>query len=177
MKVKVIVTAIMVTMALVILTMADNNHSPQSFTVGLTSTLVIPSVHPLSAENWAITNAYSVGDYVQVYTNNMRRYFWCVGAGTSNTGAPAWSTSADTADDSVTWRYIDQKRTALYIGNDNDGALYLGWGTAAVTNKGMRLNANGGSRLMEDMKAWQGEVYAISPAAVTNTVLTQDLAQ
>ena len=45
---------------------------------------------------------------------------------------------------------------ALFI-NDADEAMYLGLGTAAVMNKGIRLNANGGSY---EMSAALGNLYA-----------------
>ena len=37
------------------------------------------------------------------------------------------------------------KREYALIQNDSDEAMYLGIGTAAVLNTGVRLNANGGS--------------------------------
>jgi hypothetical protein len=45
---------------------------------------------------------------------------------------------------------------ALFI-NDADEAIYLGLGVAAVMNKGIRLNANGGSY---EMSAALGNLYA-----------------
>jgi len=45
---------------------------------------------------------------------------------------------------------------ALFI-NDADEAMYLGLGVAAAMNKGIRLNANGGSY---EMSAALGNLYA-----------------
>lgn len=156
--------------------MAENNYEQQSVSVGLTSKLIVPAADPNTTNRWIASTAFSYGDYIRVFTNNMSRYFWCTTAGTSSNTTPVWVYTNDTIEASgVVWRSIDQNRGSVYIGNDNAGALYLGWGRAAEANKGYRINALGGSLIDSDDGVKDGEIYGISPAGVTNDVLTQIL--
>lgn len=49
-------------------------------------------------------------------------------------------------------------RVKITIINDSDEAIYLAYGKAAVSNKGIRLNANGGNITEE---TWTGAINAI----------------
>jgi hypothetical protein len=61
-------------------------------------------------------------------------------------------------------------RDTLYICNDSDAVIYLGFDTAAVLNKGIRLNANGGSLVDE---TYTGAVYGITAVASKNITIMQ----
>ena len=56
------------------------------------------------------------------------------------------------------------KRNYLLIINDSDTVVYLAFGEAAVANKGVRLNANGGSYEMSERfgNLHQGAVNCIN---------------
>jgi uncharacterized protein (DUF39 family) len=49
--------------------------------------------------------------------------------------------------------------------NDSDTVMYLALGAAAVKNKGIRLNANGGSLEFTAVNLYKGPVYAIHAGA------------
>jgi hypothetical protein len=69
----------------------------------------------------------------------------------------------------ITSTAIVAKNTArlhLVIINDSSNIIYLGIGTAAVANKGIRLNANGGSYEMNDQNL---DVQAVNGIAVGGT--------
>lgn len=52
-------------------------------------------------------------------------------------------------------------RVTLELINDSKSIMYLGLGHDAVMNKGIRLNANGGSYGMDDLNLFLGAIYAI----------------
>lgn len=55
-------------------------------------------------------------------------------------------------------------RTGLILTNDSDTVLYLGFGGAAVINKGFRMNASGGAYEMNETNLYTGAIYAITAA-------------
>lgn len=73
----------------------------------------------------------------------------CTGTGPT---IAATSTSALAANTS--------RKYAVFV-NDSDEAIYLGLGAAAVLNKGIRLNASGGSYEINALNLFTGIVYAI----------------
>lgn len=58
-----------------------------------------------------------------------------------------------------------KNRISIILTNDSDTVIYVAKGAAAELNKGIRLNANGGSVVIED---WNGAIYAISSDANKN---------
>ena len=52
-------------------------------------------------------------------------------------------------------------RVYAVIVNDSDEAIYIGLGVAAVLNKGIRLNANGGSIEIDGEQPFRGAVNGI----------------
>ncbi len=64
------------------------------------------------------------------------------------------------------------RRYAILV-NDSDTTIYLGLGTAAVLNQGVRLNANGGSYEMswELGNLYIGAIYAIHGGSATKNLL------
>ena len=145
----------------------------KSFDVGVTSTLILPYVNPYAkSNNRTNSTAYTVGDYVRHYTNNIHLYFWCVTAGTSSNVVPTWSTTADTTDGTVTWRYINPIRNAFTIvNNGTEDNVYISYGSAAVSGSGITLVTEGGTLNAgyNNQMAYQGEVYAISGSG-TNSI-------
>tara|TARA_R110000751_G_scaffold2435_3_gene12751 strand:+ start:9725 stop:10117 length:393 start_codon:yes stop_codon:yes gene_type:complete len=57
-------------------------------------------------------------------------------------------------------RGTDADRKLLVLVNDSDSVLFLSLGSAAVMNTGIRLNANGGSIVLEN-PIFTGPVYGI----------------
>jgi hypothetical protein len=62
----------------------------------------------------------------------------------------------------------DRKYAAIV--NDSDTDIYLGVGEAAVLNKGIRLNANGGSYEITWMNLYKGAIYGIHGGSGTKRV-------
>ena len=52
-------------------------------------------------------------------------------------------------------------RTVLWLINDSDTSIYLGFGRSAVANVGVRLNANGGALEINLTNLYRGAVTAI----------------
>lgn len=53
------------------------------------------------------------------------------------------------------------KRNFASFVNDSDAVIYLSLGSAAVLNKGIRLNASGGSFELDTNNLYLGAIYAI----------------
>lgn len=66
-------------------------------------------------------------------------------------------------------------RQYVALVNDGTSVVYLGLGTTAVTSKGLRLNASGGSYEMDTTHLYTGGIYCISAASSTLTVISSDL--
>ncbi len=49
--------------------------------------------------------------------------------------------------------------------NDSDTVMYLSFGSAAVVNKGIRLNGSGGSVELNATNLYKGPIYAIHGGA------------
>lgn len=62
-------------------------------------------------------------------------------------------------------------RQYLAIVNDGTTDVYLGVGVAAVSGKGIRLNAGGGSFVMDTNALFTDAVYGISSATANVTVI------
>lgn len=52
-------------------------------------------------------------------------------------------------------------RSALFMVNDSDAIIYLGLGRPAVLNRGIRLNASGGSMEINRTNLFKGAINAI----------------
>ena len=61
-------------------------------------------------------------------------------------------------------------REELVIINDSDETIYLGLGGLAVVNRGIRLNANGGSFSTD---SWTGAVNGICASGSKNVTVTE----
>ena len=61
-------------------------------------------------------------------------------------------------------------REELVIINDSDETIYLGLGGLAVANRGIRLNANGGSFSTD---SWTGAVNGICASGSKNVTVTE----
>jgi len=66
-------------------------------------------------------------------------------------------------------------RKYFAIVNDGSTAIYLGLGKAAVLNKGIRLNATGGTFEMNPNVMFSGAIYCISSAASNATIIDANL--
>lgn len=64
----------------------------------------------------------------------------------------------------------DRYRAYACIVNDSAVVVYLSLGNAAVTNRGIRLNANGGSYEITNDNLWQGAIYAKTTPNASLTV-------
>jgi len=93
------------------------------------------------------------------------------------TGEPytiATHTQIDVAPTSGAVLGANAARTYAIFINDSDTVIYLAFGQAAVANRGIRLNANGGNYEMAAVTSnlYQGAVNAIhGGAAVTKSLL------
>ena len=63
------------------------------------------------------------------------------------------------------------RQYALLV-NDGTDDIYLGMGIPATANRGIRLNAGGGSYEINLTNPWHGEIYAVS--AGTPALLIQE---
>lgn len=68
-----------------------------------------------------------------------------VGAGQINQFVTGTNTNASVLTSSTVVAAVNTGRQYLVIVNDGSFPVYLGLGATAVANKGVRLNANGGS--------------------------------
>lgn len=151
---------------------------PQSMDVTTTSKMILPPVglDPSDLGSWTTATAYVYGDFVT--NGNSRLMYWCTVAGTSTnvaSGGPT-HTDGDATDGPVTWRHIVKERNQLIIVNDGSFPLYLGFGHAAEANKGIRLNANGGTFNAFDNFGYipKCAVYGVT-ASGTNNVCIQEM--
>jgi len=64
-------------------------------------------------------------------------------------------------------------RRVLILVNDSDEAMYLGFGEAAVMNKGVRLNAAGGSLELNSTNMFFGAINGICTSGTKNLLLVQ----
>ena len=85
-----------------------------------------------------------------------------IGAGTVTAGVA----TAEVAD-------ADDNRNELTITNDSDTVIYLALGEAAVLNKGIRLNAAGGSWSTTGERVFQGAVNCICSVASKNLCVVE----
>jgi hypothetical protein len=151
-------------------------YKPRGFDVGITSTMIVPALRPLSADPFVQTNVYSVGDYVKVRTNDYNNFYWCITAGTTTNSEPVWSGQLDITNGSAVFAPVDNARNKLYIQNWGTGSVVrLGFDWDAEVDKGGGLSTGGGSFSL-NRDAYQGAVYAISDGS-TNLVTTQVLLQ
>ncbi len=77
---------------------------------------------------------------------------------TAGTGAGQTSVGATTTAILAT----NDNRHWASIVNDSDETIYLGLGTAAILNQGIRLNANGGSYNINAVNLFTGAINGIS---------------
>jgi hypothetical protein len=68
------------------------------------------------------------------------------------------------------------RRYAAFI-NDSDTTVYLSFGTPAILNKGIRLNANGGTYEMFSGRGnlYKGDIYVISSVTGKNLLVTEGM--
>jgi uncharacterized protein (DUF39 family) len=68
------------------------------------------------------------------------------------------------------------RRYAAFI-NDSDTTVYLSFGTPAVMNKGIRLNANGGMYEMFSGRGnlYKGDIYVISSVTGKSVLVTEGM--
>lgn len=64
------------------------------------------------------------------------------------------------------------RKYALLV-NDSDSVAYLSLGASAEANKGIRLNAQGGSFEINATNLWTGEIYAISVGVTKRLTITE----
>jgi len=83
-----------------------------------------------------------------------------------NTNVTVGSTSTKVLD-------VSGDRDWVIIVNDSDEAVYLGMATAAALNKGIRLNANGGSLEIDFECPFIGEINAICTSGNKNLCVFQ----
>jgi len=67
-------------------------------------------------------------------------------------------------------------RTVLWLINDSDTIIYLGFGRAAVMNRGVRLNAEGGALEINLTNLFRGEVHAIHGGTGNKVLLAVEIA-
>jgi hypothetical protein len=61
----------------------------------------------------------------------------------------------------------------MLLVNDGDSDIYLAFGGPAVANKGVRLNANGGSFEINITNPWQGSINAVGDAGGPALLITE----
>ena len=122
--------------------------------------------------------------YKGIFANNGEKYFAASGAGTQGDPyipALTRSLTPDQKIDSVTnfnvsvgttstaVRAANTDRVMIALVNDSDAIIYVSLGTTATLNNGIRLNANGGSVVINN-PTWTGTVNAIATSASSKLV-------
>lgn len=79
----------------------------------------------------------------------------------------------------VSARVVDRNNNRVWLSLVNDGAnpVYLNFGEAAIANVCMRLNANGGSLMIDRNTPWQDLIEAVCGAGLTSTLLINEVSQ
>lgn len=79
----------------------------------------------------------------------------------------------------TTQRVVEKNENRVWLLLQNDGAnpIYLNFGEAAVANSTARLNATGGSLLLDRFTPWPDQIDAICAAGLTSTLLIQEVSQ
>jgi|TARA_R110000744_G_scaffold228_2_gene867 hypothetical protein len=90
-------------------------------------------------------------------------------------GSITFNTPASTTIAATTTAAIPANinRKYLTVTNDSDEVMYLAWGNAAVMNKGIRLNAAGGSESFIGPSIFQAALNAIC-ASGTKVLIYQE---
>ena len=91
---------------------------------------------------------------------------------------PLQTTSTSAGNVSVggtTTKVLDANtaRRFVEIVNDSDETVYLALGDAAVMNKGIRLNASGGSFSINALNLYQGIIHAICSSGGKNITVVE----
>ena len=73
---------------------------------------------------------------------------------------------------STTVRPINRSRKFLFLCNDSDETIYVSLGATAVINQGIRLNAAGGSVLIDEKHT--GKVSAICASGSKNLTFSEN---
>jgi len=150
-------------------------YLPLSRTISNASLLAVPGVFPIEGVTaWAAGETVAIGDK-RSYNGNA----YMVIAFTDVTTAakqPVAVDGDDVTDSKVTWRYIRPVRKQLIITNDSTVVIYLAFKTAAVANKGIRLNANGGTfNAISDLHyVPECDIYAIAASAGSHNLCIQE---
>jgi hypothetical protein len=153
---------------------------PLNVNVAAANKMILPPVVPRTPAAWTTSTAYVWGNIVQG-TGAVGKVYWCVGAGTSSNSmaaSPVAVDGDDTADPSVTWRFLRPRRDHLTISNNGTGTVWLAFGgtnAVAVVNSGIRLVAGANWESPGGADCPQGAVTAIGDnAACTNVVGVQE---
>ena len=157
------------------LTRAPIARPPQTASVGTTSTMILPPVQANYTTNeWYTPNTNAYGDYLAVFTNGTRWFFWCVTAGTNGIVEPTWSPTNDVTDGAAEWRYINPVRNAYDIRNWGSGKAAFSLGAyPAVINSGQTIPGSGNGAIQAGYNGrpcYQGQINAISESGFTNTL-------
>lgn len=131
---------------------------PVNVTVGTDATLLLPAATPKAADvsDWVAETALAVGTLVKTSAG---RIFWCVTAGDTGTTEPTHA-DGDATNGTAVLRAHRACRQYLAVVNHGAVAVFLGIGETAELDKGIRLNANGGS--YEPERVPQGKIQAIA---------------
>ncbi|MCH8247091.1 MAG: hypothetical protein IH951_11865 [Bacteroidetes bacterium] len=156
-------------LATVLLTSVAQAWPPASASVTTNAIILVPARPIQSSRDWATTTAFAQGTVVKS-TNNLF-YFAAIG-GTSSGTAPGHA-PGDAVDGTITWRWVSErgKRRGLIIVNDSAVNVYIHTGGGAVTNKGIRLNAEGGTFFSG--AEFQGAVSAVAISGTNNVTISE----
>lgn len=72
---------------------------------------------------------------------------------------------------------VDENRVWILLTNDGANPIYIGFFEPAVANESCRLNANGGSLLLDRTTPWPNSLHAVCAAGLTSTLLVNDVSQ
>lgn len=85
--------------------------------------------------------------------------------------------TANTGVASIIVLQNNDARTYASFVNDSINIIYLAKAGAAVANRGIRLNANGGAYEITPLNPWKGQVAAIAAGANSVLCITEDEAR
>ncbi len=143
---------------------------PGDVSVGVTSQLLVPSTLRTNTTAWEAATAYTQGT---IMTNSSMFYYWVTVAGTSGASEPT-HTDGDATNAGVTLRYVRLQRQHLALANHGSGNVWIGMGTAAERNKGLKIPPGSTMTFPSGSDCPQMRITGISDALATNIIGVQE---
>lgn len=120
-----------------------------------------------------ITVAFLSGAYASNIKSNIFGGRSSVNNPLSYSSSSLTETATTTQAPSVLVLSANSSRTYARITNDSDTAIYIGTASTSSINEGIRLDADGGTFVINQDNLYTGEFWATSSAASKNILITE----